>query len=107
MDKDNTKDIKLMRMVSEDLATVKLLSEGYTIIERNYKSNCGEISIVCKKNNTIYFVITGISNTVWDGEKQSIIDVAENYIMTHGLDQRISYKFKEIDVTIKVLDKDV
>ena len=40
----------------ENLATSFLISSGYQIIERNFKTKLGEIDIIAKEQNTLVFV---------------------------------------------------
>jgi putative endonuclease len=47
---------KEMGIRGEQIAVKYLLSQGYVILERNYRSRQGEIDIVSKHNNTIIFV---------------------------------------------------
>jgi len=40
----------------EQLAAQYLLHKGYTILEKNFRTRCGEIDIVAKDGNTMIFV---------------------------------------------------
>jgi putative endonuclease len=40
----------------ENMAEMFLVKRGYVIIERNYWKKFGEIDIICKKDDKIYFV---------------------------------------------------
>ncbi len=40
----------------EDIAVNHLQDLGYIIIQRNFTTHWGEIDVIAKKNNTIYFV---------------------------------------------------
>lgn len=42
--------------LGEDIASRFLVKRGYSILERNYLKRTGEIDVVCRKNNKIYFV---------------------------------------------------
>lgn len=42
--------------LGEDIAVKYLKKKQYKIIERNYRTNLGEIDIVCQKDNIIFFV---------------------------------------------------
>jgi len=41
--------------IGEDLAQQYLISLGYMIKERNYRTKLGEMDIIATKNNTLYF----------------------------------------------------
>lgn len=41
---------------AELIAEKQLLSEGYTILARNFRTRRGEIDIVCRKGNYLHFV---------------------------------------------------
>ncbi len=41
---------------AEDRITDYLISKGYTIIERNFKTTFGEIDIIAEKNNCLIFI---------------------------------------------------
>lgn len=40
----------------EEIAIKFLKNKGYTILEKNYKTNLGEIDIIAKDNDTIVFI---------------------------------------------------
>ena len=42
--------------LGEDIAVNSLKKKGYQIIERNYRTDLGEIDIICKKAGLIIFV---------------------------------------------------
>lgn len=46
---------KSLGQIGEDVATEYLRKNGYKIIERNYKKPWGEIDVIAKKDNTIFF----------------------------------------------------
>ena len=47
---------KIKGNIGEEQACKYLTDKQYEIIERNYKNKIGEIDIVAKKNNRIYFI---------------------------------------------------
>lgn len=49
-------DRKLIGKLGEDFAVGILYSEGYDILERNYRKAHGEIDIICEKNGSLTFV---------------------------------------------------
>lgn len=42
--------------IGEEIASLYLIDEGYTIIERNWKCKIGEIDIVAKKDGFLCFI---------------------------------------------------
>lgn len=41
---------------TENIAATYLLSNGYSILDRNYRNKFGEVDIICQKDNLIIFV---------------------------------------------------
>ena len=41
---------------TENIAATYLLSNGYSILDRNYRNKFGEVDIICQKDNIIIFV---------------------------------------------------
>ena len=42
--------------LAENLATKILINKNFQIMKRNFRSNFGEIDIICLKNNIISFI---------------------------------------------------
>ena len=42
--------------IGEDIAVKFLVKHDFSIILRNFLRKCGEIDIICKKNNIVHFV---------------------------------------------------
>jgi putative endonuclease len=79
----------------ENLAVNHLISKGYSILHRNYKSNRNEIDIVATQKNQLVIIEVKTRQTAEIGEpweavtkaKQKIIvQVANNYIQKNNLD---------------------
>ncbi len=107
-------DRKLLGKIGEDLAVSLLFAEGYTILDRNFRSHFGEIDIVCQKGETIYFVevktrtcdIFGDPDEAVNKVKQKRMrKTAEYYLMVKKLDT--SAAFKIIEVMIRETDDDL
>jgi putative endonuclease len=49
--------------VGEETAKNYLISEGFILIQTNFKSKFGEIDIICEKNKTVYFVEVKFRNS--------------------------------------------
>lgn len=59
MSKKNTKNIKNTKIVGsdgEDKAVAFLISEGYEVVARNWRTKRGEIDIIVSKNDVLVFV---------------------------------------------------
>ena len=56
MPKVFTSESQRKGQVGEDVASRFLLGRGYRIVERNYTVRCGELDIVARKGNRLYFV---------------------------------------------------
>jgi len=76
----------------EDLATAFLLSIGYGILERNWKSGHKEIDIIAQDGNEMVFVevktrtdenVIHATDAVDDQKRQHLIYAAESYIRTY------------------------
>ena len=74
----------------EDLAIRHLIDKGYNIVERNYRSQQGEIDIIAKDKNILAFVevklysISSINSplgAVRRSKRESIIHAARTYLM--------------------------
>lgn len=46
----------LIGKIGEQIAQKLLINKGITIVERNFRTKCGEIDIIGEKNNKLYFV---------------------------------------------------
>ncbi|MBR5964302.1 MAG: YraN family protein [Bacteroidaceae bacterium] len=79
----------------EDLATALLLSKGYSILDRNWRSGHKELDIVARDGADIVFVevktrkneeITSAIEAVNRDKMMRIISAAEAYIKAHNYD---------------------
>ena len=95
----------------EDVASVHLESQGYSILARNWRGKAGfrspEIDIVARKNNTIVFieVKTDLAGSFgrpefWINAKKQkrIIEGARAFIAEYGLGA-VDYRFDAIIIT--------
>ncbi len=51
-----SKETKKLGNKGEDIASAYLEKKGYRIIERNYKTNTGEIDIIARDKETVVFI---------------------------------------------------
>lgn len=42
--------------IGEDIAERFLVKQGFTIVSRNFLRKCGEIDIICKKSEKLFFI---------------------------------------------------
>lgn len=94
---------------AEDLAVEYLVSKGFKILERNFRTTFGEIDIIAKKKSTLIFVEVK-SEFSGDGflaeekidkrKKEKILKVAEFFLVKNF--QKLS-KIKEIRFDVIVV----
>jgi len=53
---DNRTDKRITGDIGESIAATFLVKRGFSVIQRNYSKKVGEIDIICKKGETVYFV---------------------------------------------------
>lgn len=90
---------KVVGQQGEDLVAHLLTTRGFTIQERNYRKQYGEIDLIARKGDLIVFVevkrrthaFFDLQQLVTPSKQRKIILVAHNYIATHQL---LSYNFR-------------
>lgn len=100
-------------LIGEQLAVNYIRDNGYSIMDRNYRTRLGELDIIAKKDNIIVFieVKTRTSNTygmpseaVTYRKQKTIQRLSQQYILHRKLnDTCLNYRFDVIEV--KVIDK--
>ncbi|MDR2458286.1 MAG: YraN family protein [Clostridiales Family XIII bacterium] len=97
----------------EDIAMNYLISKGYTILERNFLSEYGEIDIIAKEKNTLVFVEVKCRKTndfgypleAVDTKKiKKIIVVLENYLKSKKKSQKNHKNFRIDAIGINLKD---
>jgi len=73
--------------LGEDLASNYLKQSKFTIIERNYKTNFGEIDIIALRDNSIYFIEVKTRSNINKGKPFESI----NYFKLKHLKKTINY----------------
>ena len=53
---DHRTDRRKVGDIGEKIAKTFLVKRGFDVIQRNYLKKCGEIDIICKKGDKLYFV---------------------------------------------------
>jgi len=84
-------------LVGEELAVRELLSRGYAILERRYRTRYGEIDIVAKDGDTLVFVevrarATGefgrAAESVDERKRRKVTAMAVDYLARHRVTNR-------------------
>ena len=108
-------DRKLLGKLGEDLAAAMLYAEGFSILDRNFRSRYGEIDIVCRKSGVIWFTEVKTRTCEAFGEPEEAVNglkqyrmrkTAEYYLLKNrsrlsriqgcGKDPMVSFKVMEI-----------
>lgn len=66
----------------EDLATNFLLSNGYNVLEKNYRFDRAEIDIIAKKDKILVFVEVKTRTTDFYGNPEDFLSVAQQKRIT-------------------------
>lgn len=83
---------KIKGNLGEDIAAAALEEQGYAIVTRNYRKRYGEIDIIARKENTLYFVEVKTRKSMDFGnplesvtpqKQRKIYQVAEAYLQEH------------------------
>ncbi|MEZ4210772.1 MAG: YraN family protein [Candidatus Paceibacterota bacterium] len=89
--------------IGENLACKKLLSLGFKILERNYTRKGGEIDIIAKKGNKLYFIeVKSVSREIHkDAQKNT--DVPHETRKYYRPEENMTFsKFKKMSRTIEL-----
>ncbi len=74
-------DRKLLGRLGEDLAAAMLYAEGFSILDRNFRSRYGEIDIVCLKSGVIWFTEVKTRTCEAFGEPEEAVNGLKQYRM--------------------------
>ncbi len=86
----------------EELAAEYLVRQGYALLERNYHIRQGEIDIIARDGDVLCFVEVkfragmdhgGAAEAVNRRKQQTIVRVAQYYLMRHGYDEWTPCRF--------------
>lgn len=94
--------------LGEDYTCRYLQSNGYKIIQRNYRKPCGEIDIIAEKGGYIAFVevktrkrrslVSGVEAVNYK-KKGRIIATADYYLAEYGMELQPRYDIAEVTVS--------
>jgi putative endonuclease len=92
---------KELGIYGEELATLHLIKEGYTILDRNWYAGKNEIDIVCEKEPGVLVIVEvkarnsdffGDPHTfVSAGKQKTIVKVADVYVLENDLDVEVRF----------------
>jgi len=108
-------DRKLLGKIGEDMAESMLFSEGYTILERNFRSYYGEADIICKKDGILFFVEVKTRTSEKFGEPYEAVDEVRQFRMKKTAEYYLYRKydgdepvvaFKVIEILVRETDDD-
>jgi len=108
-------DRKLLGKIGEDMAESMLFSEGYTILERNFRSYYGEADIICKKDGVLFFVEVKTRPSEKFGEPYEAVDEVRQFRMKKTAEYYLYRKydgdepvvaFKVIEILVRETDDD-
>jgi putative endonuclease len=84
-----TLERQLLGLVGEELAARELVSRGYAILERRYRTRCGEIDIIAEDGGALVFVevraragaeFGSAAESVTDAKKRKVAAMAVEYL---------------------------
>ncbi len=85
----------------EELATLHLIKQGYTILERNWFFGKNEVDIICQKEEGVLVVVeVKARNSDFFGDPQSfvsagkqkaIVKVSNEYVLENDLDVEVRF----------------
>jgi len=106
-------NLRNVGVIGEDIAIKYLQENGYEILERNFRAKTGEIDIIACINDIIVFIEVKARNNNRYGypyeavnykKQQKIIKVAQNYIISRGLNN-YQCRFDIIEVFLNLQSK--
>lgn len=97
----------------EDIAVNFLRTNGYTILDRNYRWGKGEIDVVCKKQEMLVVAEVKTRNSMALGapylsvtraKQRQIIKVANHYLLEKNLDMDVRFDVISIVLNRQLMD---
>lgn len=93
-----TDERQLLGRVGEELAAITLVRLGYTIVERRFRTDRGDIDIVAEDGETLVFVeVRARANgecgtaaeSVTEHKKRQVARMAREYLSLHDISERV------------------
>ncbi|MGB9679012.1 MAG: YraN family protein [Thermoanaerobacteraceae bacterium] len=100
---------KILGNLGENIASEYLKNSGYKIIKKNFKCKIGEIDIIAKYKNTIYFIEVKTRTSIKYGvpaesvnfyKQARIIKVAQFYLSQNPIFDNLPIGFDVIEIYI-------
>jgi putative endonuclease len=92
-----TLERQLLGIVGEELAARELVARGYAIVERRYRTTCGELDIIAEDGDTLVFVevrarasaeFGSAADSVTKAKKRKVTRMAIDYMARHHIADR-------------------
>ena len=106
------KDMKLLGDLGEGLAVAVLYSQGYSILERNFRCRVGEVDVICRKDGELDFVEVKARTSLDMGRPAAAVNqrkqmrlrnAAKYYIMCNGLED-LDVRFQVFEVLVNQIE---
>lgn len=103
---ENKKNSKSVGNAGEQEAFLYLKKQGYDIIERNWRTNAGEIDIICTKADVLVFVEVKnlphatpdmLSKVLGEQKRNHILKTAKRFLLNH---RQYSNNYVRFDVIV-------
>ena len=85
----------------EELATLHLIKQGYTILERNWFFGKNDVDIICQKEEGVLVIVEVKARNsdffgdpqsfVSTGKQKSIVKVSNEYVLENDLDVEVRF----------------
>ena len=90
---------------AEDRALAYLLTQGLTLVQRNFRCRAGEIDLIAQKNRLIIFVEVKTSRSIdqaiiriSESQQRRIVNAAQIWLSKHAFGPRYLFRFDAIFV---------
>lgn len=88
---------KQLGFLAEEFVAQKLVQQGFTIVERNYKKMFGEIDVIARKKDLFVFVEVKMRTraqfdptlVIIPSKQKKIIAVAKEFIVIHDIHDKL------------------
>lgn len=108
MDYPNQSPKQKVGNVAEQLACDYLIKQGLLLVEKNYRTQRGEIDLIMRDKNMLVFIeVRYRKNDLYGGavesinwhKQQRIISAAKNYLIRFRLSEKCSCRFDVVGIS--------